>query len=241
MTDKYTYGKSFNIKKLFRIFSFSILLGSAALAAYIFFPLLSWQLYFAPVFASQDISYPIPKTTVVGNNEFSSLITSASNLLSGVDYTNAQNWYPNFKLQGGKLNVPEYSISIPSLKIENAKVSTTDNDLAKHLVNYGGSQIPPNKGNVVIFGHSTLPQLFDPKDYKTIFANAYKMKAGDEIFAQVSGVTYKYKVFNIKVVEASDTSVLNQNLEDSFLTLITCTPPGTVWKRLIIKARMEKI
>lgn len=241
MTDKYTYGKTFNIKKLLRIFSFSILLGSVSLTAYIFFPLISWQLYFAPVFASQNITYPIPKITVVGNNEFSSLLTSATNLLNGVDYTNAQNWYPNFKFQNGKLNVEDYTISIPKLNIKDAKVSTRDNNLAEHLVNYSGTQVPPNKGNAVVFGHSTLPQLFNPKDYKTIFANAYKMKVGDEIFANVLGVTYKYKVFNIKVVEASDLSVLEQNLEDRFLTLITCTPPGTVWKRLVIKARIQKI
>ena len=32
--------------------------------------------------------------------------------------------------------------------------------------------------------------------------------------------------------EARDTT-------DSYLTLVTCTPPGTTWKRLIIKAKLE--
>jgi len=108
-------------------------------------------------------------------------------------------------------------------------------------VNYGGTAIPPEKGNAVIFGHSTLPQLFNQKDYKTIFATLYKLTVGDVIQIKVAGVEYYYKIFSITVVDPSDTSVFEQNFSDSFLSLVTCTPPGTTWKRLIIKAKLEKI
>ena len=32
-----------------------------------------------------------------------------------------------------------------------------------------------------------------------------------------------------------------QDFSDTFITVITCTPPGTIWKRLIIKARIHSI
>ena len=93
----------------------------------------------------------------------------------------------------------------------------------------------------MIFGHSTLPQLFNAKDYKTIFANAYKLKNGDIIYATVKGVKYSYKIFKTIVVDPSDTSALEQDYDNSYLTLVTCTPPGTTWKRLVIKSRLERI
>jgi sortase A len=132
-------------------------------------------------------------------------------------------------------------MSIPKLNIKDALVSAVDDDLAVHLVNLGGTALPPDKGNAVVFGHSTLPQLFDPKNYKTIFAKAYELKVGDELFTNVSGVIYKYRIYNITVVSPEDTSVLEQDYSDSFLTLITCTPPGTIWKRLIIRSRLETL
>ncbi len=241
---KYYYEKADKIlrKKTLRLLSLLILFTGLVIIFYIFYPLVSWQVYFAPALASSKIQAPIPRATVVNSSEIGSLISQAGNLLSGVDYTNAQNWFPGFNptaVQERKIS--SYTISIPKLKINNATVSTIDNDLAIHLVNYQGTAFPPDKGTAVIFGHSTLPQLFNPSDYKTIFANAYQLKIDDDIYTYIDGVSYRYKIFNISVVEPADTSIFEQNYDNSYLTLVTCTPPGTIWKRLIIKSKLEKI
>ncbi len=241
---KYYYKKADKIfrKKILRLFSLLVLFIGLVLVLYIFYPLVSWQIYFAPALASSKIQTPIPRSTVVNSSEIGSLISQAGNLLSGVDYTNAQNWFPGFNSSSkNQPKIPYYTISIPKLKINNATVSTRDNNLAIHLVNYQGTAVPPESGNAVIFGHSTLPQLFNPNDYKTIFANAYQLKIGDKIYTSVNGVTYVYNIFNISVVEPSDTSIFQQDYDNSYLTLVTCTPPGTIWKRLILKAKLEKI
>lgn len=239
---KYYYKKAGKkIKKTARLLSLLIVILGISIGAYIFFPLLSWQFYFAPVFASQDIAVPIPQINLVNSNTIGSLLSQASNNLSGVDYENAQNWFPDFKFEKGKPKIDTYTMSIPKLNIKDAVVSAVDDDLSKHLVNFGGTAIPPDKGNAVIFGHSTLPQLFDAKNYKTIFAKVYELKVGDELLTNVSGTSYSYRIYNITVVSPEDTSVLQQDYSDSFLTLITCTPPGTIWKRLIIKARLEAV
>lgn len=241
---KYYYKKrnKFAKKKILRLISLGLFLTGASIVIYVFFPLLSWQIYFAPVFASQNITAPIPQSTVVSSSTIGSLIEGASNSLLGTDYTNAQNWFPNFKFQkSGAPKFQSYTISIPKLKLNDIIVSTVDNDLTKHLVNYQGTAIPADKGNAVIFGHSTLPQLYDSKNYKTIFTFLYKLIPGDEINVDIGNIVYKYKVENITVVDPNNTAVLQQNYDDSFLTLVTCTPPGTIWKRLIIRARLEKI
>lgn len=241
---KYYYEKADKIlrKKILRLLSLLILFTGLVIIFYIFYPLVSWQIYFAPALASSKIQAPIPRSTVVSSSEIGSLISQAGNLLSGVDYTNAQNWFPGFNpITVQQKKISSYTISIPKIKINNATVSTIDNDLAIHLINYQGTALPPDNGTAVIFGHSTLPQLFNPSDYKTIFANAYQLKAGDDIYTYVNGVTYRYKIFNISVVEPEDTSIFEQNYDNSYLTLVTCTPPGTIWKRLIIKSKLEKI
>lgn len=229
-------------RKTMRILGLLLLLIGFLMISYVFFPLFSWQFYFAEKFASQSIVSPIPKNTIVSSNSIGTLLTSASNSLAGVDYTNAQNWFPNYRYQrNGIPKILTYTISIPKLNIKNAVVSTADNDLAKHLVNYYGTAIPSEKGNAVVFGHSTLPQLYNSKDYKTIFSYLYKLSSGDKIIVNSAGVNYTYKVESVIVVDPDNTTILEQNYDDSFLTLVTCTPPGTIWKRLAVKARIEKL
>lgn len=229
-------------RKALRLLGVLFLLTGVLMIIYIFFPLFSWQIYFAPSFASQNIQSPIPKNTIVSGNTFGAILSNAANSLTGVDYTNAQNWFPNYKYQNGEIpKILSYTISIPKLNIKNAVVSTADTDLTKHLVNYSGTAIPPEKGNAVIFGHSTLPQLYNRKDYKTIFSNLYKLTPGDEILVNSENVNYKYIIESIIVVDPDNTTILEQNYNDSFITLVTCTPPGTIWKRLAVKGRLEKL
>ena len=208
---------------------------------YIFFPLISWQVYFANAFTNQELATPIPKTTVLNNSIITSFISQASNVFSQTDYTNAENWFPNIKFQKQHQDIQAYALNIQKLGIKEAVVSTIDTNLSAHLVNYGGTAIPPQKGTAVVFGHSTLPQWFNPKDYKTIFATLHELRVGDEIQVEVSKLIFIYKIYNISVVDASDISMFEQRFDDSYLTLVTCTPPGTTWKRLLIKARLDKV
>jgi sortase A len=238
----YKKGTGNGKKKIIRLLGLMLVLTGILITGYIFLPLLSWQIYFAPIFASQNIAAPIPQTTIVSAASFQTLLSQATDSLTGVDYTNADNWFPNFKHQkNGSQTVQKYSLSIPKLNIKNAVVSTVDTDLANHLVNYDGTAIPAGKGNAVVFGHSTLPQLYDAKNYKTVFTYLYELTPGDEIILNVANIVYKYRVENITVVDPNNTSILQQNFDDSYLTLVTCTPPGTIWKRLAVRSRIEKI
>ncbi len=243
MTTYYYKSKNTHYKRLFvRLLGVLFIVLGSGIFFYVSFPLLSWHLYFAPVFASSDLTIPIPKTTVVSKDLFGSLVQNASQMIDGTDYQDARTWFPLYQNQNNKApKISQYLLSIPKLGITNAIVSTTDYDLDRHLVYYGGTIIPPDTGNAVIFGHSTLPQLFNAKNYKTIFANAYKLQVNDTIIATIENVSYTYIIKSILVVDPTDTSAFSQNFDGSYLTLVTCTPPGTTWKRLIIKAQLEKI
>jgi sortase A len=243
---KYYYkGKTRNKKRFLRFLSVGIIILGALIFSYTFFPFISWQIYFAPVFASQKIDAPIPTQRIINTSNIETLLTNVTNSL-GTDYTNAYNWYPGMQKA---TKTATYTISIPKIDIQNALVTNKDMNLSKHLVQYNSDSFPPKEGNSIIFGHSTLPQLYDPtlpqlydpNNYKTIFANVYKLQIGDIILVNSDNTHYTYKVENITVVDPMDTSVLAQNFSDSFITIITCTPPGTIWKRLIVKARIQNL
>ena len=67
------------------------------------------------------------------------------------------------------------------------------------------------------------------------------LEKGDEIYLDFDQVRYKYLVVDKKIVEPSDLSVLEQRFDSGYVTLITCVPPGTVWKKGVIRARLSQI
>lgn len=226
-------------KRIFRLTGLFVSFFGFVILAYITYPILSWQLFNEPAFATQGVTAPIPKTTVINKDTIKSLLSATANALTGVDYTNADNWYPTYEKAPEAPKTTTYFLSIPKLKIKNAIVTSTNTDLAKNLVHYPGTAVPPDKGSAIIFGHSTLPQLFNPTDYTKIFATLHTIKIGDAILVNANNVEYTYKVSSIRVTTPEDTSVLAQEYDASYLVIITCTPPGTIWKRLIVKARLE--
>lgn len=132
-----------------------------------------------------------------------------------------------------------YTISVPKLKIDNATVEI-GGDLKKSLVAWPTSALPGSWGNNIIFGHSELPQFASPTNYSGIFTHIMELEQGDEIVITYDDVKYTYKVIDKKVIEPTDISVLEQRYDSAYVTLITCVPPGTLWKRGVIKAQIEK-
>lgn len=236
----YRKKKTIPLRLVIRVCGLLLTLGGIGIVVYIFLPLILWQITYAPIFAAQNVTAPIPKRTIVGPSTVQSLIASSLHSLSGIDYTNAQNWFPGYS--GTRNTIAKsYFLTLPQIHVSNVFVSGADNDLTRHLVHFGDSALPGQKGTTIIFGHSTLPQLYSPTDYKTIFAHLHEIQIGDKIYATMDSVRYNYTIYSILVVDPEDTSVLTQNYDDSYMTIITCTPPGTIWKRLVVQARLDKI
>lgn len=238
MSKRYTKKNPLFFKRSVRLAGLFLCVVGFIMLGYFLLPLLSFQLYLQPVFASQKIAAPIPNDSVLTESSFRDLIQATTDSLRGVDYTNAKNWYPSIQHARTDVAVTNYLLSIPKLNILDAYVSTVDNNLSEHLVQYGGTAVPPSRGTAAIFGHSTLPQLYKDGDYSTIFANAHTLEIGDDINLTVDNLKYSYKIYNITITSPLDTSFFEQNYDDNYLVLVTCTPPGTTWRRLLIKARL---
>lgn len=239
---QYYYKKKlrrFNRKKTFRVFGFLSIFMGLAMLLYFFFPIISYQVFLS-AYAQDAVEVPIPKYLIAKKSGIISELFTQGIQAFAADYTDARRWYPSVISNSNKARkVNEYLLSIPKLKITDATVSTTNYDLTKNLVQYYGTSVPPDNGTAVIFGHSTLPQWFDPKNYKTIFATLHTIKLGDEIDATVNGSKYIYKVYSITITSPEDTNIFSQSYDNSYITLVTCTPPGTTWKRLIVRASLQ--
>jgi len=198
-------------------------------------PIVSYELALAPKFRESRVIKPY---FVFPQNE---------NLLSfgvvGVgkgDLTEIKNWFPENWQNANIGKTRYYNLSIPVLGIFNAAVFVGGENLSENLIHYGGTAYPGSFGNAVIFGHSVLPQFFNPHDYMTIFSTLPALKIEDEIIVDFDGVRYCYQVEKMIEVKPEDLSILEQRFDDSYLTLVTCVPPGTYLRRLVVKARLVK-
>ena len=91
----------------------------------------------------------------------------------------------------------------------------------------------------MIFCHSALPQFFNPTNYKTICATLPTIDVGERIIIRYDGVTYQYQVTELIEVKPDDLSVLDQDYSQRSLSLVTCVPPGTYLRRLVVKADLR--
>lgn len=237
---KYYYKKSHTkpVRTYLRYSGLLLSLVGISILFYFALPIGTSYFMLQNVYASQNITAPIPIIKILTKERMKAILAAAINSPGQTDSTDAKTWFPSFEINPATPRVKGYLLSIPKIGIDDAYVSTQDYNVGKHLVNYGGTAVPPDKGNAVIFGHSTLPQLFNPTDYKTIFARLHTLEKGDILSVNVDETVYKYKIFSIDIVSPSDFAPLMQRYDESYLTVITCTPPGTTWERLVVSAKL---
>lgn len=214
------------------------------------FRIIAIAMGFVGIATLSSVVYSLAQYKVISNQKFPNLLNPVSEndqelsreIEDGIyDYTKASNWFDG--LDRSVFNKEEketYTISVPKLKIENATVAIGGDDLSKHLIQYPGTALPGKRGNAVIFGHSTLPSLYNPKNYTSIFSTLPTLDRGDEILLKYDGIEYAYIIETMFEVKPTDIQIFEQNISDAFVTLITCTPPGDPRKpkRLVVRARI---
>lgn len=223
--------------------SYVLLTVGSLLLFWSFYPVISFEIY-SFLYIKRKINSPVPSSAVSALQQANSILGSYNVFSNNIrDFTQASLWFPTLLEETANFEpkINEYTLSIPRLNIKKANVKVGGEDLAKSLVHYLPKSLPGQYGNVVIFGHSSLPQLYNEKDYKTIFTYLPSLSKGDGIYVEIDGVEYEYEIYDMFVVNPDQVSVLEQQNDASYLTLITCVPPGTYWKRLIVKAKLKAL
>ena len=200
------------------------------------YPIVSYE-------ADAGRKYPSLISPIGQKDTLSEASTSVSTgLTGGIDYTDPSNWFvgTEYDLNTSPSLISHYTISIPKLDIEDAIVEVGGKSLEKSLIQYPGTASPGKAGNAVIFGHSILPQFYNPKNYLAVFSLLPTLDKGDSIQVKYDGVAYSYIVEDMFEVLPTDLQILDQQPDSSYLTLVTCVPPGHPLKpkRLIVRARV---
>lgn len=223
--------------------SYSSLIVGSFFLFWSFYPVISFEIY-SRIFLQGKALNPAGNIALSPSLNAANSVLGAYNIFSTnlSDYTRAGAWFPSLSQSNiENISLTEYELAVPKLNIKKARVLVGGEDLTKGLVHYLPRSRPGEIGNVAIFGHSTLPTLSHPGDYKSIFTYLPSLDRGDEIYVTVNNVTYKYEVYDMFVIRPDEVSILDPQFDDSYLTLITCVPPGTALKRLVVKAKLSKI
>lgn len=140
-----------------------------------------------------------------------------------------------------------FSIVIPKIEVTAPVFSNTDpfNErefrkvLKEGVAHAKDTAFPGEVGNSFIFAHST--NIFDNvSKYNAIFYLIGKLEKGDLIELYYKNQRFVYTVYDKKVVPADAVQYLNPlEPNEKTLTLSTCYPPGTTWKRLLVISKTE--
>lgn len=189
------------------------------------------------------VLYPYSKLWGKGEVEFDSPVVGAaeeSGLLPWPVFSRLKEPSPS--------SVSQAFLSVEKLGIKKAPVRLdvlVDNlrptylsSLVAGLAHLQGTVYPGEKGNSVVFGHSALPYLYNPRNFQTIFTRIDELKFGDEIVVEIGSKLLRFRV------EKGGLLSEKADLNDLFsrkprLTLLTCYPPGFKTQRYVVRAILE--
>jgi len=206
---------------------------SAVFFSQVLLPVFWWSAK-AERFVNKKFYSPVVESFVFQNSQ-------KPNLTGSIEVVKASSGFSYFKpTRELRQRDLRFKLSIPKLKIDQANALVDSVDFLNSLAHFPGTAIPGEVGNAFVTGHSVLPQFYDPGNYKTIFSKLDQLAVGDVVQVEVDGKILRFFVQNSKIVDPEDLSVLlPPDDAGSFLTLMTCVPPGVASYRLVVTAKLE--
>ena len=135
-------------------------------------------------------------------------------------------------------NYPEYGTTYANIEIDKIDVNLpvyfgdTLSILKKGVGHSSGSYFPGEGGSIIYMGHNS----------KNIFRRFSELEIGDEIIIQTVYGEYKYKIYDMQIVEETQTDKLPIQNEKEILMIYTCYPfnnIGYTTKRFVVYANLE--
>lgn len=106
------------------------------------------------------------------------------------------------------------TLYIPRLDRELPIVEGTDEEELEHGVgHYSDTGYPGENRQILLSGHRD-----------TVFRNFGELEHGDEFHVKMKNGTFIYEFRDHEIVSADDTTVIDLNREDEYLTVSTCYP-----------------
>lgn len=135
----------------------------------------------------------------------------------------------------------EFSIVIPKINANSKVTKNVDpfdskiyqTALTKGVAHAKGTSTPDKLGNTFIFAHSA-GNWYQANQFNAVFYLLNKLEIGDEIMIYYQSQKYNYTVNESKIINGNELTYMSSKTNQKQLTLMTCWPPGTTLKRLVV-------
>ena len=138
-----------------------------------------------------------------------------------------------------RIVIPAIGLDLAVQNIESRDLAVLDEYLKKGPIRYADSARLGERGNILIFGHSSRVPVVRNQMYKA-FNRVSELTAGDTItlVGQAEGGerSYLYNVISVRSVDVSDTTVDLSPTQGTKLTLVTCDTLTGKSARYILEA-----
>ncbi|MFA5070611.1 MAG: sortase [Patescibacteria group bacterium] len=119
-----------------------------------------------------------------------------------------------------------------------SKNDWVESQLDSGIVQYPNGIADLKKQNLVFFGHSS--SLHPTAKYALVWVRLDELKIGDEIvLLNNNEERINYRVTESpRTVSADETAIVKVDKGEGMITLVTCWPPGTTSKRMVVVGQM---
>ena len=141
--------------------------------------------------------------------------------------------------QGYQLVIPKINVDAPIISMESTNNKDILEAIKRGVAHYANTAFPGRIGNMFITGHSSY-YWWREGNYNQVFALLEHLKPNDLVYVYYQGGEYVYRVSDSIVVKPTQVEVLNPTPIPT-LSLMTCVPIGTNFKRLVVRADLISI
>lgn len=135
--------------------------------------------------------------------------------------------YPEYGTKYANIQIPKIDVDLPVYFGDTLEI------LKNGVGHSSGSYFPGEGGSIIFMGHNA----------KKTFRRFSELQIGDEITVKAVYGTYKYKIYDMKLIKETDVDALPIQKEKEILMVYTCYPfnnIGYATQRYVVYAELEK-
>lgn len=134
--------------------------------------------------------------------------------------------YPEYGTSYGTIKIPKIDVDLPVYYGDTLEI------LKKGVGHSSGSYFPGEGGSIIYMGHNS----------KKVFRRFSELQIGNEIIVTTTYGEYKYIIYDMKLINETDTNELPIQNEEERLMVYTCYPfnnIGYATQRYVVYARLS--
>ena len=142
-----------------------------------------------------------------------------------IDSQNRITNYPEYGTKYASIQIPKIDVDLPVYFGDTLEI------LKKGVGHSSGSYFPGVGGSIIYMGHNA----------KKIFRRFSELQIGNEITIKATYGTYKYKIYDMKLIKETDIDALPIQKQKEILMIYTCYPfnnIGYASKRYVVYAEL---